>query len=197
MPRKNLIRTPHHYYHITTRANNKEWFALPLREIWSISQTAFNKSQENAPAIVSQFVLMGNHYHLLIKTPNSDIDIFMFWFNKTFSDLLRKKSGRINRMFGSNYKWSLIQDPSYLFNVVRYVYQNPIRAGVVSRCEDYPFSTLYYKKRNKDPGFKVEFKIEFDSLWEPINTDLPLEEIDLIRSGLRKSVFKPNSNRKY
>ena len=107
MPRKILIRTDLYYYHITTRSNHRQWFKIPLDQVWEIAIQAMSKANINCPANIGQFVLMANHYHLLIKTPDSNIDRFMFWFNKTFSDLLRAKSGTINRMFGSSYKSSL------------------------------------------------------------------------------------------
>lgn len=197
MPRKKLVRTSQYYYHITTRSNHKEWFTIPLNEVWDISIAAFKKAQREHPASVGQYVLMSNHYHLLIKTPNDDIDKFMYWFNRTFSAYLRKKSGKINRMFGSNYKWSIIYDSFYLQKVVKYIYQNPLRAGLVTKCEEYPFSTLHYKASKKESPIEVEKEIYFAEDLDPINESLSLDEVNQIRSGLKKTRFKPNSTRKY
>lgn len=199
MPRKNLIRTNLHYYHITTRSNHKDWFALPSEELWEISQKSFLRAQENNPADVSQYVLMGNHYHLLIKTPNEDIDRFMFWFNKTFSNLLRERSGKENRMFGSSYKWSLVRNERYLSNVRRYIYQNPIRAGLCQECGDYPYSTLYYKVRGLKCGFPLEENDEKSLVIDSNKFDLILTAEDLrkVRTGLRKTTFKPAITRSY
>ncbi len=191
MPRKNLIRTHLYYYHVTTRSNHRDWFSIPMSEVWDISKIALNKAMKNNPSIIDQYVLMGNHYHLLIRTPNSDIDRFMFWFNKTFSDELRKRSGKINRMFGSSYKWSIIKNEKYLQNVKRYIYENPLRANIVRNIEDYPFSTLYYKSRGWDCGFKIEntYPIEISQV-----DSITLNEV---RKGLRRTIFKPPSKRKY
>lgn len=189
MPRKNLIRTNLYYYHITTRVNHKHWFCLPLNEVWKISISSFQKAQKNCASDIAQFVLMGNHYHLLIRTPNSDIDKFMFWFNKTMSDLLRYRSGLENRMFGSSYKWSLIKSNIYLFNVYRYIYQNPIRAGLVNRCEDYMFSSLFFLRNNKELGFQLEPIIEYEQ--SDFNHLIESDEVERIRLGLRKTIFKP------
>ncbi len=199
MPRKNLIRTNLYYYHITTRSNHKDWFALPLEDLWEISKKSFLKAQKNNPADVSQFVLMGNHYHLLIKTPFKDIDRFMFWFNRTFSNYLREASGKENRMFGSSYKWSLVTDERYLFNVRRYIYQNPIRAGLCQKCKDYPYSTLYYKVRDLECGFPLEESCELSFTRERDNFDvnLSIEDLRKVRSGLRKTTFKPTVIRPY
>ncbi|MBT3984169.1 MAG: hypothetical protein HOE90_22635 [Bacteriovoracaceae bacterium] len=196
MPRKNLIRTNLYYYHITTRANNKEWFCLPLDKVWEISKNSFLKAQRKCPAIVSQFVLMNNHYHLLIKTPDSNIDQFMFWFNKTFSDLLRAKTKRVNRMFGSSYKWSIIYDEFYLLKVARYIYQNPLRAGIVTRCEDYQYSTLFYLSRNLEIGYPLESKIIYENHSCLINEAIFSDELNQIKKGLKKTEFKLRRPRK-
>jgi putative transposase len=190
MPRKNLILTNEYYYHVTTRSNHKEWFALPLNKVWSISVLAFKKAQKHHPAIVSQYVLMSNHYHLLIRTPNCDIDHFMFWFNKTFSDELRRRTNSENRMFGSNYKWSLITNDIYFKNVFRYIYQNPIRAGVVTNCESYPYSTFHYTYYQKIIPFRFQVLEHLEFRNPLLNHLYDSERAGAIRSGLKKSQFK-------
>ena len=189
MPRKSLIRTNLYYYHITTRSNHREWFKIPLKQVWQIAVKSINKANSNNPAHIAQLVLMSNHYHLLIRTPGSDIDRFMFWFNKTFSDLLRQQSGQINRMFGSNYKWSLITNQIYLKRVIIYIFQNPLRANIVNNIEDYPYSSLYYQRRGIDIGFPLS-EISWDIEGE--NSLMFDQELEAIRDGLRKTKFSPS-----
>jgi len=153
MARVPLIKSGTHFYHVTTRSNNKEWFKLPLEEVWKISVASMKKANGAHPAEVAQYVLMGNHYHMLIKTPNLDLDKFMYFFNKTFSDLLRRKSGQINRMFGGRYRWSIIDNDDYLKTVYKYICQNPIKANLVTKCENYRYSTLWYERRKIRPEF--------------------------------------------
>ncbi|MBF0363771.1 MAG: transposase [Oligoflexia bacterium] len=144
MPRRNLIRTSNYPYHITIRCNNREWFDLPLADVWEICIRNIVKSNKKHPVNIYGFVLMSNHYHLLIDTPNNNIDEFMFELNRNISHDLRILSGRINRIFGDRYKWCIIKDKKHFINVLRYVYRNPKRYDVVKKCEDYIFSSLYY-----------------------------------------------------
>jgi putative transposase len=197
MPRKNLIRTSEYFYHITTRSNHKEWFDIPLDYVWIIAIKSFKKAQKNNPAKISQFVLMANHYHLLIRTPNNDIDQFMYHFNKTFSDLLRIASNKENRMFGSNYKWSLIKNHRYFHNVFRYIYQNPLRAGITEQCENYPYSTLHYTSNNIETPFDFTKLDQLESNLSFINEKLDFEKSNQIKKGLRKSIFKEVKKRNY
>lgn len=189
MPRKNLIRTDEYFYHITTRANNREWFSLPMPQVWQIACHSFQKAQENSPAKVYQFVLMSNHYHLLIQTPNSDIDKFMFWFNKSFSQELRRLTGRENRMFGSSYKWSLIKHHAYFRNVFKYIYQNPLRANIVENCEDYKFSTFYYTSRNIAVPFKFHKILYIEEDKNFINDRFDDNKNQIIKLGLKKTSY--------
>ena len=197
MSRKQLIRTSEYFYHVTTRSNHKEWFKLPLRDVWKIAMASFIKAQEYAPAVVSQFVLMSNHYHLLIRTPNFDIDVFMYHFNKTFSDELRRQSFSINRMFGSRYKWSLIKNDAYFFNVFKYIYQNPVRANIVKKCEDYPYSTYYYSSKKIELPFLFTPLTHLENEPQFINNLFETDVVDAITKGLKKTSFKEVYSRTY
>jgi len=155
MPRKNLIRSNIHPYHITIRSNNKDWFDLPMPEMWRICLGALKRAHEKHPAQIHAFVLMQNHYHLLITTPEGNIDKFMFETNYWISKTVRIRTKRLNHIFGQRYRWSLIESADYQLQALRYVYQNPLKKNLSPRCEDYPFSTLYFYVRGIDLGFKL------------------------------------------
>ena len=131
MPRKKLIRNSEHPYHITSRSNNKEWFFIPLEDVWRYSRETLLLGQKKFGVKVEAFVLMTNHYHMLISTPAANIDQFMQYFNKNLGKKISRHGGRINRIFGAPYKWSIIMSQSYYLNVLRYIYQNPMRAKLV------------------------------------------------------------------
>ncbi len=189
MTRANLIRTNLYPYHVTTRTNNKEWFDIPLSEVWKICLHSLRHANDICPVEIISFVLMSNHYHLILKTPNQDIDKFMYEFNKRLSLIIRSRSERINKVFGGRYKWCLIRSQTYLYNCYRYVYQNPVRANVVSRCENYPYSTLFHLIHNRP--FSVTlfdafgFKDEYALSW--INCQVGAAEVAAIKKGLKKA----------
>ena len=191
MGRKQLIRASLLPYHVTARTNNKEWFEIPLYQVWNFSQEALKEAEAIWPVELISFVLMNNHYHMLVITPEANLDSFMYEFNKRLALKIQRETGRINKIFGSRYKWCLIQSSQYFFNCYRYVYQNPIRAGLVQRCEDYPYSTLktlLSKKKFSVPIHdKFGFKDEFGLMW--LNTAIPADEIDLLKTKLARSTF--------
>lgn len=189
MPRPLTIRQAIFPYHVTTRSNDKKWFELPLDEVWNISQRALYEAHKKHPAELISYVLMNNHYHLIIRTPDANIDKFMHEFNSRIAKGIKAECSNRNRIWGDRYHWCLIKSTQYFANCYRYVYQNPIRAGMVTRAEDYPYSTLYYLKRNKKfviPIFdKYGFKDEYGLNW--VNEHI--ESASEIKKGLRKREF--------
>ncbi len=191
MGRINLIRASHLPYHVTARTNNKEWFEIPLSDVWNLAQESLKEAEQIHHIELISFVLMGNHYHMIIITPNGNLDLFMYEFNKRLSLKIRNQSGRINRIFGGRYKWCLIQSQNYFFNCYRYVYQNPIRAGIVERCEDYPFSTLRSVIKNVRFSVPVHdkygFKDDYGVMW--LNKKIEDDDMLELRKKLSRSTL--------
>ena len=195
MPRKNLIRSHLYPYHVTIRCNNKEWFDLPLSEIWQICLEAFAYAISKVYVKIQAFVLMSNHYHLLIWTPDSNLDRFMFFFNYNISKKIRVRTGRINRIFGDRYRWTLVQEESYFNAVLIYIYQNPLRQHLVLKCEDYPFSTLKYFVNNMPLPFLLDrpFSGNLESFLIRCNSSD--ESSEFVSQGLKKPVFRRKTKR--
>lgn len=104
MPRKPIERSKENYYHITARSNNKEFVYLPIINVWDIMTEKLAKLQNLHQIKIAAFVLMNNHFHLLLLTPNEDIDKIMYVFMKEVTLEIQKCTERINRIFGGRYK---------------------------------------------------------------------------------------------
>ncbi len=191
MPRKPLIRSNNLPYHVTARSNNKEWFTLPMPDMWDLAQKSLQEAISVHRVEIISFVLMGNHYHMLLQTPESNLDNFMYEFNKRFALKIKQSTGQINRIFGGRYKWCLIESQHYLINCYKYVYQNPVRAGLVQNCEEYPFSTLRCLIKNIKFSIPIHdkygFKDEYGLRW--LNQKIDCEEEKALKNGLAKSVL--------
>lgn len=201
MPRKPIIRSNDHYYHLVARSNNKDFFDLPLLAVWEIMTSKLGCLQKEFKLQISAFVLMDNHFHLLMLTPDEDIDRVMYFFMKNTTLAIQKYTARINKIFGGRYKGCIIENQNYLLAAYKYIYQNPIRAKLAGRAQDYIFSTLNPETRKTVP-FIIEEIIplalqsgnrELESRW--INETFTLEETKSIRTGLSKSQFSFQRNR--
>lgn len=136
MPREKLIYTPDFPYHVIARSNNKENFYLPKEIMWTIFIQQLNQVVEKYKCMIHAFVLMDNHYHLLISTQEKyDLGVVMQSLQRSVSRIVNSKSKSINHVFGGAYKASIIFYPEYYYNVYKYIYQNPTRAGLVPRVE--------------------------------------------------------------
>lgn len=143
MARLKLIRSSSHPYHVVNRVNNREWFPLETRRIWEIFCSELTLVTHLHGARVHAFVLMDNHFHLVLSTPEADLGIVMRDLLTSVSQTINRESGRKGHIFTGRCHRSLILDASYYSNVLKYVYRNPINAGLASRVEDYEFSTLH------------------------------------------------------
>ena len=102
---------------------------------------------------------MGNHLHLLIKEGNEKIGnntrrigvSYAYWYNRQYD--------RSGHLFQGRFKSEPIEDDTYFLTVLRYIRQNPVKAGLVSDIEDYKWSSYngYYKTSNiVDTNFALQ-----------------------------------------
>lgn len=91
---------------------------------------------------IHAFVLMANHFHLIAQFPDANMGNAMNYFMRETSRYIGSVTGRINHIYGGRYFRSQISRYDYFVTVYKYIYRNPVAANVVSRAEEYPFSTL-------------------------------------------------------
>ena len=204
MPRKAIERSRDNYYHITARSNNREYFFLSMDEVWEVMSTRLESLQKEHGIRIAAFVLMSNHFHMLVLTPNLDIDRLMYFFMKGVTLDIQKRSRRINKIFGGRYKGSLIDSYDYLMNVYKYIYRNPVEAKMVMRAEAYPYSSLHFKNKiDSRMSFQLErvlshFSVDrhVDSIeLEWINQSFSQSEAKSIKTGLQKTIFSYEKDR--
>jgi putative transposase len=159
--------------------------------MWSLSKKCLQEAHELHPIELVSFVLMGNHYHMILFTPKANIDLFMYEFNKRLALAIKMQTGQINKMLGGRYKWCLIRSHHYFSNCYRYVYQNPMRAGIITACEDYPFSTLHYLYEHKIFPIPIHdqfgFKDGYALRW--LNQKIDEDEQEKLKKMLYRAVL--------
>ncbi|MGE3760009.1 MAG: transposase, partial [Pseudobdellovibrionaceae bacterium] len=148
---------------------------------------------------IHAFVIMGNHYHLMISTPEKNIGECMKYLHREVAKRANKSVGRINHFFGGRYKWSMISDEGYYWNCVKYVFRNPVKAGLCNDVKRYPYSSLNQQLTSfswKMTDFFCDrqklITLETDWLNEPFLN----EEEELITNGLRRREFTLPKDRK-
>lgn len=143
MPRSNAILQSEFPYHVTGRCINRDWFNLPMQEVWEILCRQLFFCRHAYELKIHAFVLMQNHFHLLVSTPLANLDKAMWNFMKETSQFLTEAGNRTNLTWGSRHHRTVIDSYHYFMHAYKYVYLNPVKAGVAPLAEAYPFSTLH------------------------------------------------------
>jgi len=87
------------------------------------------------------YCLMGNHYHLLVETPEPNLSRGMRQLNGVYTQRHNARHARVGHVFQGRYKAIVVEKESHLLEVCRYVVLNPVRAGMVERAEAWPWSS--------------------------------------------------------
>ncbi len=206
MPRKSLIRTAEFPYHVVSRSNNKEWFYIPRQECWNVFTQQLSKVSKDYHARVISFVLMSNHFHMLLYTPEENLDAIMNYLLREVSRTIGRKSGRINHIFGAPYRWCLIDNEVYLAHAYKYVYRNPVEAGLSDLAEEYRYSTLHYLIAKTFLGLAVyDHAVQSSPIVPPslsdrlhwLNRPYASKHQELIRRALKKPRFRLPQSKNY
>ncbi|NLD37819.1 MAG: transposase [Desulfatiglans sp.] len=108
---------------------------------------------------IAAFCLMQNHYHLLIQTPESNISRSMRHINGVYTQRFNKLHGYDGALFRGRYKSILVDEDSYLLQVMRYIHRNPVTAGLTDKFK-YPWSShKAYLSNAKEWGWVSKDKI--------------------------------------
>ncbi len=128
--------------HITARTNNREPFPIELDAIWEILSDYLHMARTGFGVRTHSFLLMPNHFHLIARDPEGAISECMQYFMRETSKEIGRHAGRINRIWGARFHSSIIGSPLYFLHAYKYVYRNPVRAGISSNVLEYRYSTL-------------------------------------------------------
>ncbi len=101
---------------------------------------------------VFAYVLMGNHYHILLRTRRANLKKAMHWFGTTYTQRFNRRHSRSGHLFQGRYKSIIVQNDAYLLQLSYYIHRNPLRAGIVKRLTDYRWSSYkVYAYGHKTP----------------------------------------------
>jgi len=150
MARKPRIQFEGAFYHIIVRGNQRQNIFVEEADRREYLER-LRKYKEKCGFILYAYVLMSNHVHLLVETPKEPISRIMQMINFTYTQYFNKKYGKVGHLFQGRYKSYLCDKDSYLLSLVRYIHNNPVRAGLVKNAGAYEWSSHGEYLREK-PG---------------------------------------------
>jgi putative transposase len=161
MARPLRIEYPGAYYHVMNRGNHREDIFLTDKDR-KVFLDGLADSCETYSIKLIAYVLMLNHFHLIVQTPQANLSEFMRRFLVTYTVRFNRRNCRTGHVFQGRFKSILVDEDEYLLPLSRYIHLNPIRtsrfkdANFQTKAEylkKYPWSTFpgycYLRKRNK------------------------------------------------
>ena len=152
MPRKQRIEYAGAVYHIISRGNYRKELFLSENTGKAFERAIF-EVVERCGWKLHAYVIMSNHYHLAVETPEPNLVDGMKWLQSTFAtrfNRLRKERGHV---FQGRYKSILIGEDRSLLGLVDYIHLNPVRAGIcnINALKQYALSSYpkYFKRTPK------------------------------------------------
>lgn len=149
MSRPLRIEFPNALYHVTSRGDRREDIFEDDADRRSFLET-FGMVVERFNWLCYAWCLMDNHYHLLVQTPDGNLSKGMRQLNGVFTQLSNRRHGRTGHLFQGRFKAILVDSDTYLTELSRYIVLNPVRARMVKRAEDWPWSS-YRASMGLDP----------------------------------------------
>jgi putative transposase len=143
-------------YHVTARGNERKAIYRDDRDR--------QRFLDRLAAVVSRhrlvlhaYVLMRNHFHLLIETPEANLARAMGELNGAYTQDFNRRHHRSGPLFQGRYKAILVEKDSYLLELSRYIHLNPVRVGEVRRAGAFAWSSAvaYLGKAAAPPWLSV------------------------------------------
>ncbi|MDA0840789.1 MAG: transposase [Planctomycetota bacterium] len=140
MARPRRYDLPHAFYHVLSRGNDRQLIFENDADRERFLDLLGRLTQRFGIQVWS-YVLMGNHYHLILKNQDGKLSQAMQWFGTSYTSYFNWKWGRSGHLFQGRFKSFLVEGESYLRQLILYVHRNPLRAGRVERLSDYRWSS--------------------------------------------------------
>ena len=164
MPRRLRIEYDDAIYHVMARGNARQDIVHDdddRRRILADLERVVTKSSWT----VLSFVLMSNHLHLLLRTPRPNLGRGMQSFLSRYAAWAARHRRRPGHLFQGRYKAEMIEDETYYWAVSRYIHLNPVRAGLVTKPEDWSWSSYPGYLWPNSPYPWVAHQILLDAWW--------------------------------
>ena len=153
------------FYHATARGNERKRIFFSSSDCQRFKEY-LREAKEKYHFLLHGYVLMSNHYHLLMETPEGNMSRVMHFINASYTSHINRKHQRSGHLFQGRYKAILVDKDNYLLELSRYIHLNPVRAQIVSRPEDYAHSSYRFYILGEEQNL-----VSRDLIWSMISSD--------------------------
>lgn len=156
MARKLRLEFPGACYHVINRGNYRRDLFAPRGAAEAFERVLFEACTRFGWRLHA-FVIMRNHFHLAVETPQPNLSDGMKWLQGTWATRFNRYRGETGRPFQGRYKALHVEPGEALAAVGHYIHLNPVRAkvGPVDRLGDYRWSSFWHFLQRRRPAFLV------------------------------------------
>ena len=141
MSREKRNFKPKSYYHVYNRGNNKERI-FARKEDKRLFINLLYKYRNETDLVFDTYVVMDNHFHLLIRTGNNPeiLSVFMKKVSTSYAMIINRKYDRVGHIFQGRFNAKILPYKKDLKQVRNYIKQNPVKEGCVKKGKEYPWA---------------------------------------------------------
>jgi REP element-mobilizing transposase RayT len=161
MPRPQRIEYEHAFYHVMNRGRARQKI-FHDEHFYQVFLETLSEAHQRFHGIIHAYCLMGNHYHLLLETPDANLGRIMRHINGVYTQRHNRLKKTDGPLFRGRYKAVLVDKDAYLLQLSRYIHRNPIdtKRPLVSDLASYPWSSYpAYINKTKAPAWLHQEKI--------------------------------------
>jgi REP-associated tyrosine transposase len=152
MARRPRLEFPGAVYHVAARGNDKRAIFHDDRDRQEYLDR-IDRYRKKFHFQLLAYCLMRNHVHLAIRTGEEPLSRIMAGLQSSFTQWFNRRHDRVGHFFQGRYKAFLVQEDRYFAALLRYIHMNPVKAGLVQRPQDYPWSSdRLFRVRNGPLG---------------------------------------------
>ena len=134
------------YYHVLNRGVEKRCIYLDAADYRNFL-ALLGEYQSSYHYFIHAHCLMPNHYHLLIETKEKNLSQILQKINHKYANYFNYKYGRVGHLWQGRFKSWHVTNERYLNTLIKYIEQNPIKAGITNEVGDYQWSSSITKDK--------------------------------------------------
>lgn len=158
MPRQPRVKSRSKIYHCMLRGINRQDIFFDKQDYLKF-QNIIRQTKSKFFYQLYAYVLMPNHIHLEIKDENQKLSQIIHSIATSYASYFNKKYKRVGHVFENRFQSKNVENSYYMLNLVRYIHQNPVKAGI-SKMDEYIWSSYseYFKNENLKEDLFVDTK---------------------------------------
>jgi REP element-mobilizing transposase RayT len=162
MPRKARRKSESGVYHIMLRGANRQEIFHDEEDHIRFLET-LDRYKRKSEIKVYGWCLMSNHIHLLFQEGKEELAVTMKRIGVSYVWFYNQKYKTMGHLFQDRYKSESIESDEYLMSVARYIHQNPVKAGMVKKPDEWEWSSCQgYYGREYYPPFMLDRDLVLD-----------------------------------